>query len=288
MQININQLSYTYNQGSPFEHQALHNISLHIPDNRIIALVGTSGSGKSTLVQNMNGLLIPSSGSIELNGQTITSDRRKQAQLFHSIGIIFQFPEHQLFESTVLKDIAFGPSRMELSHDEAQERAIEAMKLVGLNDDLADRSPFHLSGGEKRKAAIAGVIAMEPSFLIMDEPVAGLDKTGKENVFQLMKNWQKEKGRSIVFITHQMDDVCELADDVIVMSEGQAVLQTDPLSLFTDHRATVEELGLGVPKSIEYIDAIQSQLGQSIQPDSLRLLDVAKMLYELQQRRGED
>lgn len=248
MSIKIENLTHIYMPRTPFEKKALDGINLYIEDGEFIALIGHTGSGKSTLIQHLNGLLEPSSGKIIVDDINITEKGVKLSDIRKKVGLVFQYPEYQLFEETIEKDIAFGPSNLGLSQDEILSRVKKSMEMVGLEyDKYKDVSPFELSGGQKRRVAIAGVIAMEPKVLILDEPTAGLDPKGREDILAQIKKLHDEYKMTIILVSHSMEDVGKLAKKIIVMNHGKVVLQGEPKDVFKEID-TLEEIGLGVPQ----------------------------------------
>ena len=242
MQIKIQNLSYTYSEGTPYEHKALHDVNLELEEGKITAIIGETGSGKSTLVQHLNALLLPTGGQLQILDKTITSkEKPKQLKsLRGDVGLVFQFPEYQLFEETVLKDVAFGPKNFNISEEEATKRAKEAIKMVGLKEDVYDKSPLELSGGQKRRVAIAGILAMNPKILVLDEPTAGLDPSGTAKMMQLFKDLNTKNKTSILIVTHDMEQVFKYCDDVIVMSEGTVSAHMGVKEFFKDSSKCVE------------------------------------------------
>ncbi len=244
--LEMEQVSYTYGAGSPFEQQALRDVSFQTVPGELLGIIGHTGSGKSTLIRHLNGLLRPSAGQIRLDGQDIWERPKEIRSIRFRVGMVFQYPEYQLFEETVRKDIAFGPRNMGLSEEEIDRRVQEAAALVGLSPELLEKSPFDLSGGEKRRAAIAGVMAMEPEILILDEPTAGLDPRGRERVFAMIREYRRQRDTTVLLVSHSMEDVARLADRVLVMEQGQiAMLDTAP-AVFS-RAAELEAMGLTVP-----------------------------------------
>lgn len=244
----LENVSYTYNRGRPDICNALHDVSLEIPDGSITAVIGHTGSGKSTLIQLLNGIEKPDSGRVIVNGIDVTAKGTDMRALRFKVGMVMQYPEYQLFEETVERDIAFGPRNMGLSDTEIKERVIRAAKLVGLSDDELKKSPFELSGGQKRRAAIAGVIAMEPEVLVMDEPAAGLDPKGRAAVFELIRNLHvKRPEMIIIFVSHSMEDVAATAERVVVMNDGSAVMNDKTGSVFSRGKE-LKAIGLDVPQ----------------------------------------
>ena len=244
--ITVENLTHTYGTGSPFEQHALRGVSLEIGAGELIGIIGHTGSGKSTLVQHLNGLLRPHGGRILLDGKDIWENPKKIRDVRFRVGMVFQYPEHQLFEDTIYKDIAFGPRNMGLSEAEIDARVRQAAAYVGLTDEMLAKSPFDLSGGEKRRAAIAGVMAMEPEVLILDEPTAGLDPRGREQILALIREYQQSRGTTVLLVTHSMEDVARVADRVLVMDHGQAAMLDTVAAVFS-RAAELERIGLTVP-----------------------------------------
>ena len=248
MSIKIENLTHVYMPKSPFEKKALDNVNLVIEDGEFLALIGHTGSGKSTLIQHLNGLLEPTSGRILVDDIDITNKEAKLTEIRKKIGLVFQYPEYQLFEETIEKDIAFGPNNLELSSEEVSRRVKKSMEMVGLDyETYKNVSPFDLSGGQKRRVAIAGVIAMEPKVLILDEPTAGLDPKGRDDILGQIRQLHDKYGMTIVLVSHSMEDVAKLAEKVIVMNKGKVVLTGTPKEVFKEVDI-LEEIGLGVPQ----------------------------------------
>lgn len=239
-------LTHVYAEGTPFEKTALDDVSLSIEKGELVGIIGHTGSGKSTFVQHLNGLLKPTSGKVLLDGEDIWKDPKQIRRVRFRVGMVFQYPEYQLFEETVYKDIAFGAKNMGLSDEEVDARVRRAAAFVGLKNELLDNSPFDLSGGEKRRAAIAGVMAMEPEVLILDEPTAGLDPKGRNNLLSQIENYRKENGTTILLVSHSMEDVARLADRVLVMHKGQLKMLAPTDEVFS-RAEELEEMGLSVP-----------------------------------------
>ncbi len=236
MSIVVKNLTYIYDEGMPFASKALDNISFEIKDRDFVGLIGHTGSGKSTLIQHLNGLIKPSSGEIYINEFNITDQNQNLTEIRKRVGIVFQYPEYQLFEETVEKDIAFGPSNLDLSDEEIAIRVKDSMKAVGLDyEEYKDKSPFDLSGGQKRRVAIAGVIAMKPELLILDEPTAGLDPGGRDEIFDLIKKLHEESNMTIILSSHSMDDMAKIAKNIIVMNHGKIEFMGTPREIFNNH-----------------------------------------------------
>ena len=248
MSIKIENLTYVYMPKTPFEKKALDNVSLEIEDGEFLAVIGHTGSGKSTLIQHLNGLLKPASGKIYVDRTDITDKDTKLVDIRKKVGLVFQYPEYQLFEETIAKDIAYGPSNLELNEDEILRRVKKSMEMVGLNyEEYKDISPFELSGGQKRRVAIAGVIAMEPKVLILDEPTAGLDPAGRDDILEQIKLLHEKYNMTIILVSHSMEDVGKLAEKIIVMNDGHIELQGKPKEVFREID-TLERIGLAVPQ----------------------------------------
>lgn len=246
--IKLENVNYIYERGMPDERQALFDINLEIPDGTVTAIIGHTGSGKSTLIQLLNALEKPSSGSINVNGTEVCAKDADIRGLRQRVGLVFQYPEQQLFEETVYKDIAFGPKNMGLSDDEIDKRVREAARLAGVNEKYMNRSPFDLSGGQKRRAAIAGVLAMEPEVLILDEPAAGLDPRGRDGILSEIKKLHEEKPEMIIiFVSHSMEDVAKTAEHIVVMNNGRIAMTGGVKEVFSRGRE-LEEMGLSVPQ----------------------------------------
>ncbi|WP_302653191.1 energy-coupling factor transporter ATPase [uncultured Clostridium sp.] len=248
MSIKIENLTYVYMPKTPFEKKALDNVSLEIEDGEFLAVIGHTGSGKSTLIQHLNGLLKPASGKIYVDGTDITDKDTKLVDIRKKVGLVFQYSEYQLFEETIAKDIAYGPTNLGLNEDEILRRVKKSMEMVGLDyDEYKDISPFELSGGQKRRVAIAGVIAMEPNVLILDEPTAGLDPAGRDDILEQIKFLHEKYNMTIIFVSHSMEDVGKLAEKIIVMNDGHIELQGKPKEVFREID-TLERIGLAVPQ----------------------------------------
>ena len=245
--LEVKNLHHIYSAGTPFEHTALDYISFTVDQGAFIGVIGHTGSGKSTLMQHLNGLLKPTSGSILLDGKDIFSDKAFTRQCRFRVGLVFQYPEYQLFEETVYKDIAFGPKNMKLTKEEIDRRVREAASFVGITDAQLEMSPFDLSGGQKRRVAIAGVIAMEPEILILDEPTAGLDPEGREEILGNIRSYQKAKNATIMMVSHSMSDVARLADRLLVLNNGKLAMYAPPMEVFSNAEALLD-MGLDIPE----------------------------------------
>lgn len=250
MPIILNHVNCIYEAGTTMEVAALKDVNLVIPDGQFVGLIGHTGSGKSSLVQHLNGLMKPTSGEVYFNGEDIADDDYDKKKLRSQVGLVFQYPEHQLFEVDVFSDVCFGPKNLGLSKKEIELRAYEALKMVGLEDEYFYQSPFDLSGGQKRRVAIAGVIAMKPQVLILDEPTAGLDPKGRDEILELVKKLHEKMGITVILVSHSMDDVADYVERIIVMNHGEVFLDDTPKAVFS-HQKELEEIGLAVPTVTE-------------------------------------
>lgn len=260
-EIKVAALSHLYSAGTPFEKKALDNISLDIPQGQLVGLLGHTGSGKTTLMQHFNALLVPSSGQILLDGEDINADKQSKKRAREKVGLVFQYPEYQLFEETVYRDIAFGPKNMNLDEKEIDERVREAADFCGLDEEIFEKSPLELSGGQKRRIAIAGVIAMRPEILILDEPTAGLDPLGCSQILENICRYRDISGATVIIVTHNMDDIARIANRLIVLAEGTVAMDGTPEEVFREPEK-LHEIGLDIPKVTEL--AMLLGLGGSI------------------------
>ena len=278
--IKVSDLTYVYQPDMPFSQTALDSVSFEIPDGDFTAIIGHTGSGKSTLIQHLNALIKPTSGKIEIDGIEITSPGADLKDIRKKVGLVFQYPEHQLFEETVYKDIAFGPTNMGLSEDEINARVLEALKFVGLSEDLLQKSPFELSGGQKRRVAIAGVLSMKPKVLILDEPTAGLDPKGRDEILdQLAKLHEKNKDMTILFVSHSMEDVARIAKNVLVMNKGRLYMHGSVAEVF-ERVDELKSIGLNVPQITELTHNLIAD-GIDIRPDVYTVKFAAELFSEL-------
>lgn len=285
--VEIKNLTYVYSPKTPFEKTALSDINLTIEEGQFVGIVGATGSGKSTLIQHLNGLIKvqdKKTSSVVVQGMSAT-DKKTLKNLRFKVGMVFQYPEYQLFADTVEKDVAFGPKNMKLSKEEIDARVRKAMDVVGLDyDQFASRSPFDLSGGEKRRAAIAGVIAMQPEILVLDEPVAGLDPAGREEILALVKKLQEEVSPTIILVSHNMDDIAVMADRIIALEDGKVVMDGTPKEVFSD-RKRVEEIGLDVPFATSLSDEFIAR-GYDLPKDIISLDELADALSKIRENEG--
>ena len=262
MSISVRNLNYIYNPGMPGETVALNDVSFDVADGTILGIIGHTGSGKSTLLQHLNGLIKPISGEVYINGECITDGKVKMTDIRRKVGLVFQYPEYQLFEETVRKDVAFGPKNLGLDEEEQEARVKKAIGLVGLDyEEIKDLSPFELSGGMKRRVAIAGVIAMDPKILILDEPTAGLDPSAHRDILAMVRRIHDEMGIILIFVSHNMGDIAEMSDRVMVMSDGKVALEGTPAEVFSQSDR-LAEMGLGVPPAREITELIKSKVPQ--------------------------
>lgn len=262
--IETKQLTHTYSAGTPFEHTAIKDISLTVYEREYLGIIGRTGSGKSTLIQHLNGLLKPTAGKVLLRGKDIWTDKESTRAARFQVGLVFQYPEYQLFEETVYRDIAFGPKNMGLEQEEVDRRVRQSARFVGLRENVLDQSPFDLSGGQKRRVAIAGVIAMEPSVLILDEPTAGLDPEGSSQILDNIRTYHEEKGAAVVLVSHSMEEVARSADRLAVVCDGGIVLSGTPQEVFS-HGPELERMGLGIP-NVTRVFARLRELGADLEP----------------------
>ncbi len=277
--ISVDNVTYTYGASSPFEQHALRGVSLDVREGELLGIIGHTGSGKSTLVQHLNGLLRPHTGQVLLDGKDIWENPKKIRDVRFRVGMVFQYPEHQLFEDTVYKDIAFGPKNMGLSEQEIHQRVRQAAAYVGLPEDLLEKSPFDLSGGEKRRAAIAGVMAMEPQVLILHEPTAGLDPRGREQVLAMIRDYQRRRGTTVLLVTHSMEDVARVADRILVMDRGR-VAMLDSVERVFSRAEELENMGLTIP-AVTKILMLLKQQGVAVDTAAYTVETAAKQLLPL-------
>ena len=280
MPIVIEHLNYVYMSGGPYETKALDDVNLTIGDGEFVGLIGHTGSGKSTLVQHLNGLLLPTSGKIFVDGLDVADKQTDRRAIRRRVGLVFQYPENQLFEETVEKDIAFGPRNLGLDEQEIDRRVRDAMRKVALDyDTLHERSVFELSGGQMRRVAIAGVLAMEPQVLVLDEPCAGLDPHGREEILSLIKGLHEESGTTIVMVSHSMDDVASLAERVIVMNHGKVVMDGVPRDVFS-RGEELRSIGLDVPAAVQLADKLRAR-GFNVPQGVYRVEEIKAVIEEI-------
>jgi len=261
--------TYIYNKGTPFEKKALDNINLSIKDGEYIGIIGCTGSGKSTFIQHLNGLNTPDSGTVRYNGEDIFVKGYRKKSLRGKVGLVFQYPEYQLFEATILADVSYGPKNMGMSDGDAKAAAKEALSMVGMTEEVYEMSPFELSGGQKRRAAIAGILAMNPEVLVLDEPTAGLDPYGRNEIMQMINELHVNKGLTIVLVSHSMEDIARYADRVVVLNEGKIFAQGSPADIFNNYKE-LEEIGLIAPQTVYLMNALKEcgvPVGNAITPE---------------------
>lgn len=285
MSIIIKNLTHKYNEGMPFEKTALKDINIEIKTGEFVGIIGHTGSGKSTLIQMFNGLIKPTMGQVLVNGEDINGDKVNKKEVRQKVGLVFQYPEYQLFEMTVKQDVAFGPKNLGLSEEEVNERVRYALNAVGLDESYDEKSPFELSGGQKRRVAIAGVLAMKPETLILDEPTAGLDPKGRNELFGQLQKMHEELGLTIVLISHSMEDVARYAEKLIVLYKGKVAYQGTPREVFA-HGTKLEEIGLAMPQ-IRYVMAVLKEKGMPIDTDVLTVEEAASQLIKYLNEKGE-
>jgi energy-coupling factor transport system ATP-binding protein len=287
MEISIERLEHRYMQGTPFERLALHDVSLAVADGTFLALIGHTGSGKSTLIQHLNGLLKPSAGSIQMGEITLEAGGKKQnlKPLRKKAGIVFQYPEHQLFEETVEKDIMFGPLNFGMPEAEAKATAKKVVEMVGLPDSVLSKSPFELSGGQMRRVAIAGVLAMNPEVLILDEPTAGLDPAGRIEIMELFYKLHQTNHLTTVLVTHSMEDASKYADKIAVMHKGELYLSGTPSEIFSQ-RDALKQAGLDVPETVQFLMKWNEQTGQNVSLSKFTIEELAKSISQSFNKRG--
>ena len=279
----LENVSFTYSPGTAYEIHALKNMNLEIQDGEFIGLIGHTGSGKSTLVQHFNGLMKATSGALYYNGENIYGEGYSMKKLRSKVGLVFQYPEHQLFEVDVLTDVCFGPKNQGLSKEEAEERAIKALQMVGLKEKYYKQSPFELSGGQKRRVAIAGVLAMEPEVLILDEPTAGLDPKGRDEILDQLKRIHEERHITIILVSHSMEDVAKYVGRIIVMNQGEAMFDGTPKEVFA-HYKELEKIGLAAPQ-VTYIMNALAEKGFPVSTTATTIAEATEEIFGAYQKR---
>ncbi len=278
MGLKLENVSYQYETGTAMEVMALQDINVELPDGQFIGLIGHTGSGKSTFVQLLNGLLLPSEGTVYFDGEDISAENYDRRSLRANVGLVFQYPEHQLFETDVLTDVMYGPKNLGLSEQECRERAAEALQAVKMPESMWEQSPFDLSGGQKRRAAIAGVLAMRPRMLVLDEPTAGLDPKGRDEILDMVSQMQKDRGMTVLLVSHSMEDVARYVDRIMVMNHGHLIFDDVPRGVFT-HVKELEEMGLAAPQ-MTYIMEYLREKGLAVKTDALTVEEAAKEIIK--------
>ncbi|MFS0749568.1 energy-coupling factor ABC transporter ATP-binding protein [Oceanobacillus sp. 1P07AA] len=276
MDISFKNVSYIYQENTPFEHRAIEDLSFTIESGSFVAIIGHTGSGKSTLIQHLNGLTVPSRGEVRVGDFVLNQDGKPKdiRNLRSKVGVVFQYPEHQLFEETVQKDIAFGPQNFGVNEQEIKERIASIMPSVGLSDSVLERSPFDLSGGQKRRVAIAGVLAMKPEVLVLDEPTAGLDPRGQKEMMNMFDSIHHNQNLTTVFVTHNMEDALQYADKVIILNNGKKFMEGNPLEVFRQ-REKLQQVQLDVPEVIDFIDKYNQLFGDNLVYQNETIVDIA-------------
>lgn len=286
MSIKLEHLNYVYSQKTAYEKKALNDISLEIPHGEFVGIIGHTGSGKSTLIQHLNGLLRATSGALYYNGENIYGEGYSMGKLRNEVGLVFQYPEHQLFEIDVLTDVCFGPKNQGLSQEECKERALEALHLVGLKEKYYKSSPFELSGGQKRRVAIAGVLAMRPKALVLDEPTAGLDPKGRDDILDQIAFLHKESDMTVILVSHSMEDIARYADRLIVMNKGTVMYYDEPKKVF-EHYQELEQVGLAAPQ-VTYIMHDLVKRGIPVRTDVTTVSEAADEIVRMLHREKEE
>lgn len=287
MDITFKNVTYIYQRNSPFEHKAIENLSFHIPSGSFVAIIGHTGSGKSTLIQHLNGLSVPSEGEVQIGNFTLANNQKPKnmKELRSRVGVVFQYPEHQLFEETVAKDIAFGPENFGVATEEIEKRTKQVMKQVRLSDELLERSPFDLSGGQKRRVAIAGVLAIQPDVLVLDEPTAGLDPRGQKEIMDMFYDLHHEQGLTTVLVTHSMEDALKYADHILILNKGTKYMEGTPVEVFGQKEA-LQQVQLDVPEVVQFLAKFEGKLGKKIPFHNQSIEELAREIQLIV--KGED
>ena len=280
--IKLENVSYVYSKGTPFEKTAVDDVSLEVEQGEFVGVIGHTGSGKSTLVQHLNALLQPTSGKVYIDGEDMWADPKRVRDFRFKVGLVFQYPEYQLFEETIYKDVAFGPTNMGLSQQEVDERVRQAVRAVGIGEGELEKSPFELSGGQKRRVAIAGVMAMRPEVLVLDEPTAGLDPMGRELILGQIREYHRAAGNTVLLVSHSMEDIANYANKALVMNEGRLYLYNDVEKVFS-HQQEIARMGLSVPQ-VARIFTLLAQRGYPVDPNVFRVEDAVAQLKNLLER----
>lgn len=288
MDISLQQVEYRYQVNTPFEHLAIQDVSIDIPSGTYVAIIGHTGSGKSTVLQHLNAILKPTKGIVQIGDRTVTNEKKQKnlKGIRKKVAIVFQFPEHQLFDETVEKDICFGPMNFGISEEEAKERAREAIKQVGLSEEILLKSPFDLSGGQMRRVAIAGVLAMEPDVIVLDEPTAGLDPRGRHEIMDMFYRLHQEKGLSTVLVTHSMEDAARYADKIVIMQDGKVYKEGTATEIFESPEGLIE-LGLDVPEVVRFQQKLEKTFGTKLPKICLTLEELTEEIKALLERGGQ-
>ena len=285
MSIKLEHINYVYSPGTAYEKHALKDINLEIPHGQFVGIIGHTGSGKSTLIQHLNGLVKATDGALYYNGENIYAEGYNMRELRNQVGLVFQYPEHQLFEVDVLSDVCFGPKNQGCSEEEAKQRALEALQLVGLKEKYYDRSPFDLSGGQKRRAAIAGVLAMNPKVLVLDEPTAGLDPKGRDEILDQIAYLHKTCDMTVILVSHSMEDIAKYVDRIIVMNHGHVAFDDVPKKVF-EHYEELERIGLSAPQ-VTYIMHELKARGLDVPADVTTIEEATEAILAALKKKGE-
>lgn len=285
MSIKLEHINYIYSPGTAYEKHALKDVNIEIPHGQFVGIIGHTGSGKSTLIQHLNGLVKATSGVLYYNGENIYTEGYNMRELRNQVGLVFQYPEHQLFEVDVLSDVCFGPKNQGCLEEEAKERALDALKLVGLKEKYYDRSPFDLSGGQKRRAAIAGVLAMKPKVLVLDEPTAGLDPKGRDEILDQIAYLHKTCDMTVILVSHSMEDIAKYVDRIIVMNRGQVAFDDVPKKVF-EHYEELEQIGLSAPQ-VTYIMHELKARGLDVPADVTTIDEATEAILAAMKKKGE-
>ena len=283
-ELKLSGVSYVYSEGTPFEKKALDNVDITIKNGIITGLIGHTGSGKSTLVQLLNGLLMPSTGTITLDGKDIWENPKEIVSVRFKVGLVMQYPEYQLFEETVEKDISYGPSNMKLEPDEIKKRVKESAFFCGISEDMFEKSPFDLSGGQKRRVAIAGVMAMRPQVLILDEPAAGLDPVGREEILGGIRTYQKQTGTTVIIVSHSMEDMATYCDELIVMNKSKVYMQGSTKDVFS-HSDELIDVGLDVPQITHLFNKMR-EIGLGVPKNVFTLSEAKEIIISMLRKKG--
>lgn len=284
MSIKAQNIKYIYSEGTPFKTIALDDVNLEINEGDFLGIIGHTGSGKSTLIQLLNGLEKPTEGKINVNGINVGEDKKLLSKIRQTVGLVFQYPEYQLFEETVAKDVAFGPMNLHLSQEEIDSRVKESLELVGFNyKKIKDVSPFDLSGGQKRRVAIAGVLAMKPDYLVLDEPTAGLDPAGRNEIFEKIKNLHEKANVTVILVSHSMEDIAKLVNRVIVLYKGKIHMEGNPKEIYSQAEE-LEKIGLGVPQVAQIVNELRKR-GFNIKPDIITVQEAKEEILREVRRR---
>lgn len=282
MDITFESVSYTYQPNTPFAHQALQDVSFHIPSGTFVAVIGHTGSGKSTLIQHLNGLVPPTEGKVQIGDFTLTNGKKlkNMKELRSRVGVVFQYPEHQLFEETIEKDIAFGPENFNVPEEEISKRIKEVIPQVGLSNEFLERSPFDLSGGQMRRVAIAGVLAVKPEVLVLDEPTAGLDPRGQQEIMDMFYHMHHQKQLTTILVTHSMEDALKYADHVIILNKGRVYMQGNPIEVFAQ-KEILQKVNLDIPEVMQFLNQFEDKFKTKITYQHQSMKAIAESIHDV-------